>query len=906
MLTKLNAEGSRWSKAIRAKKKLLLFHEEYQNESWEKELVLLKDMQAAILVGDPWQAPLHEINHEHKKSPDSQAAVGQHHVPASSRESPLRGHPTFQWARDNPSVQKLVSTETFRTSEPGLTVLRNIFPEFLTDCTAGDNNHTTHYLPVLAHGVTDWRLNQSQENVASGVLFSAVLLIVALELVVATSSGQQISIAVHGFLLSTIEALEQYLTAALPSMCEHIRNTIGVECEDTYEWSVSKLKHQQILLFRGPYNVGGLNAVVSIPLIPRHSDIKQGWRGLVAQTPLLYSALSRGSRRIYPVMEDLRWDLVVPSKSGDNDLDSRVRKLGLVTTAKTLGRKDKWIKTQVALSHTCAVFEKVLADNNCAKWLTLQTPLNFHSRFPSILASDVLQSLLNIPVVQWESHMKTALAMYDALKFDWVRLQRNEQNQSIDQFFGTPNFQELMYENDTNMDTHPSTRAPDLKRYDYNADSGPDANWLAGFWTKLMIDSVAVTITSDKEAIVQIPLAARLPRVGDLAREEKAKGVDWSDPCYLARAISRLAYDALMEHFTSADWFEDTTLSCCMRAHKNTELFIGPEIFFVPLCRSDRPAYIIDAEVANSEAATGKTIELLHMYPCMGLEHAHEVQQVLLARCKNHDVAAAVVFAASCNFGFEYKRNLVHYYIDDPVSKQSAEKNWDEIMHTLCLLDQSRPIPTDSRGDLKAEDVCLLEECLEIAQKHRSDQAVPSTPQVTPAGGGQDYVRWVHTTGLARVPATEILPRCFAGTVDHVLSFEWLRRNCITHVLCLLGQHQLPLVQASRYNTIFYLDWSINFPPHFKLIPEVFHSMRQILADNGTRLLVHCKNGTDRTALALFGYLMFNGYDEQDALAKLDARKGTDGNPIMNVSANNSFPAFRQMFEAWLLVANVT
>jgi protein-tyrosine phosphatase len=122
----------------------------------------------------------------------------------------------------------------------------------------------------------------------------------------------------------------------------------------------------------------------------------------------------------------------------------------------------------------------------------------------------------------------------------------------------------------------------------------------------------------------------------------------------------------------------------------------------------------------------------------------------------------------------------------------------------------------------------------------------------------------------------------------------------------LLGQHQLPLVQASRYNTIFYLDWSINFPPHFKLIPEVFHSMRQILADNGTRLLVHCKNGTDRTALALFGYLMFNGYDEQDALAKLDARKGTDGNPIMNVSANNSYPAFRQMFEAWLLVANVT
>jgi len=83
-----------------------------------------------------------------------------------------------------------------------------------------------------------------------------------------------------------------------------------------------------------------------------------------------------------------------------------------------------------------------------------------------------------------------------------------------------------------------------------------------------------------------------------------------------------------------------------MRAHKNTELFIGPEFVFLPLRRSDRPAYIIDPEDANTEAATGKTIEFLHMYPCMGLEHAHELQQVLLARCKTHVVAAAVVRVA--------------------------------------------------------------------------------------------------------------------------------------------------------------------------------------------------------------------------------------------------------------------
>jgi hypothetical protein len=268
---------------------------------------------------------------------------------------------------------------------------------------------------------------------------------------------------------------------------------------------------------------------------------------------------------------------------------------------------------------------------------------------------------------------------------------------------------------DMNVDIHPSTRASNLKRY--NVDSGPNEEWLADFWPKLMIELVAVAITSDKEAIVQNSLAARLPRIGDLARETEANGVDWSDPCYLACAISRQAYEILMEQFESADCFEDTTFSYCMRAHRNTDLFIGPDLFFLPLCRSDRPAFIVDADDANIKG--GKTTEFLHMYTCMSLEHAIEVRHVLLVRCKHHAVAAAVVHDASCNFGFEHKRNLVHYYIEDPVSKQLAESTWDQLMQKVCPQVQSRPVPTYSRGDLLAEHICLLEECLDIAEGSR-------------------------------------------------------------------------------------------------------------------------------------------------------------------------------------------
>jgi hypothetical protein len=191
-----------------------------------------------------------------------------------------------------------------------------------------------------------------------------------------------------------------------------------------------------------------------------------------------------------------------------------------------------------------------------------------------------------------------------------------------------------------------------------------------------------------------------------------------------------------------------------MRAHRNTDLFIGPDLFFLPLCRSDRPAFIIDADDANTKG--GKTTEFLHMYPCMSLEHAYEVQHVLLVRCKHHAVAAAVVHDASCNFGFEHKRNLVHYYIDDPVSKQLAESTWDQLMQKVCPQVQSRPVPTDSRGDLLAEHICLLDECLHMAQKHRLDHAAPSTPQVSPAGRDQDCIRWVNTVDLAQVLPTDL------------------------------------------------------------------------------------------------------------------------------------------------------
>ena len=136
--------------------------------------------------------------------------------------------------------------------------------------------------------------------------------------------------------------------------------------------------------------------------------------------------------------------------------------------------------------------------------------------------------------------------------------------------------------------------------------------------------------------------------------------------------------------------------------------------------------------------------------------------------------------------------------------------------------------------------------------------------------------------------------------MDHALSRPWLQQK--GHVLCLLGEEQLELVEQFRYRNILYLNWSIMYVPHFRKIIEVYQSMRKILAKDSNRLLVHCRSGKDRTALAIFGYLRFNGHGEQEALQKLDAHKGIHGWPIMNVSDNSRYRDFREIFDAWLSV----
>jgi hypothetical protein len=716
MLTQLNAENSEWNKQIRLRKRVFLFQEECQNESPETEAIMFQGVEAAVLVGDTFQARCFDVPCQLHESPDLRAAKGQptDAQAASPCLPPLRGHSTSKWAYDNPRVQVLRACESFRMCEPGLTVWREISGKTMEDCIAGTLNHSTHYLPILVRQSTDWCHNQAGENIASGVLFSAVLLVVSLELVVATSSGQPISIVVHGLLPVPLRALEHYMKTALPELCECLRLSLKVKCQDTYGWCVESLKKQGILQFCGPCN-DGLVAMVSIPIIPRHAGRDPSWRVSASQTTMLYSALSRGSHRIYPLIEDLRWELCVPV-SGDENLDRQVTELGLRTTTASRPVNKTWTRAQVTISRACDVFQKLLSECNCNKWLTSTPRDTRETCFPAILTSHNLKELLSIPDLPWAEYSKFALSIYERLNFEGLHIHTHTPVQTLSEFLGSKHFNELMGEEETDEKANSSIQAPDLQRY--HGQSRPSADWLSVFWRKFIIDALAVSITNHQEAIVQIPLAAQLPQVSNLVQNKS----DWIDPAYLAEAIVRVVSDTISSTSISEEELNGVTFHRCVRLHKNDVLPRNQDMFFAPSCSGQKPAFIIDAVVTDLDGEMRKSTEVLHLHPCAGFEHAHTLQQVLLARCKHHAVACAVVSAACHLVGFSYKRNLVQCFIDDAEARQEVENRWDLLMQPHSLTDASSDLPACPRDCLTPLESSFLSGCFAIGRTNSVNQ----------------------------------------------------------------------------------------------------------------------------------------------------------------------------------------
>jgi protein-tyrosine phosphatase len=459
---------------------------------------------------------------------------------------------------------------------------------------------------------------------------------------------------------------------------------------------------------------------------------------------------------------------------------------------------------------------------------------------------------------------------------------------------------------------------------------------MLNFWRQLALPSVAIALCDEKCAVIQVPLASNVSCALKLAQLCGITGQDAMDPCFLAQHLAQVSCEKLIAAVPAVPGLE---YECTLRSHKKPAVEIGGMLYYIPECYSDRPAFCVDAIEQNSDDNV-KVKELIHFYPCMGLSHAHPCQQVLLGRCYSYEAAVSLLSAVTQELNFCLNRALLHCFSDDT----ACFEKFDTALAQFSLQwgsEHTAQFPADGLSDseisiiqeLRSQNVChdssdallpkVSQKCsrsFSVSERWYEDSSrgplisvkphsyssgsssLRDSARVASTGTQEPVIRFVHAARIARSPAVEIINGIWAGTLDHALSLQWLQCKKITHVLCLLSGDLLSTARGSRYSSVRYLDWQINYMQAFGDVAEVLHSLSSVLQHRNHRVLVHCRSGKDRTALCLFAWLMFNDFDENEAIQFVKKRRGVANVDIANVYGNTMYPIFRSFYEAWLFV----
>ena len=105
--------------------------------------------------------------------------------------------------------------------------------------------------------------------------------------------------------------------------------------------------------------------------------------------------------------------------------------------------------------------------------------------------------------------------------------------------------------------------------------------------------------------------------------------------------------------------------------------------------------------------------------------------------------------------------------------------------------------------------------------------------------------------------------KLYIGSLSAAVSEHWLRWAGVTHVVCVLGKFggggtctcEWNAAREHRCNRISYLDWPINLVSQRAYWREVFALLSDALGTSGSAVLVHCRNGKDRSCFLVYASL---------------------------------------------------
>ena len=133
--------------------------------------------------------------------------------------------------------------------------------------------------------------------------------------------------------------------------------------------------------------------------------------------------------------------------------------------------------------------------------------------------------------------------------------------------------------------------------------------------------------------------------------------------------------------------------------------------------------------------------------------------------------------------------------------------------------------------------------------------------------------------------------RLYVGSLSAAISESWLRWAAVTHVVCVLGQYagandlatEWVVAFNNRLRGIKYLDWPINISTQCNYWRVVFAQMSDALDSAADAVLVHCRNGKDRSCFAVYASLrLVHHMDHQTALRHVSQRVDRYGYPVFD------------------------
>ena len=943
MLLKLSAGLSPFSRWFADTRRLLLLIDELPNQCMEEITAVLAWFDACVLGGDRNQFVGEQ--RQTKAAP----ALGCGGV--QRRSQPLNRDNAGDWMDDLAKRCPLSATSVpgafqYRYGGDTVEMLKTLFPEECRSLSCPPDQPNTLVVPhFFADLHEDWQycqpMAEDSEVRRSRTLFRCVLFVLCIEMVLAHARHRppdKCQILIMWCLKTPLEELLAFLEMHIVNVCWFVHREWGIDAPAqgySLAYELGSWLQEGRLQCKAAQNAHGSNAEVSLWFLVRRRRLDAGYRGEQTFGAFLFEQCTRASLRQHIFCEDLRGCVVLPRKEpfwtegwelGVRHFEQFVSDAPVSVAKRTLKvlKLCRWLAEAVVKKHRVQNMDSVTSQNEQVVPVFMRS-----SQCQTLICSEsnAARRLFNRTRIessqrlwQWCGHY------YDSM--EWVDPIRTIDPRAFWSFedYLCPGplvkGEWLQHWLKLLQDASETPKARALPDYSYlQQEHASVFDWSP--WRKVCVPTIHVHLLSVDR------------RESEPEYESSEHCMHYCNVCFpLALCLSSEACDVneLIEALAKevehrfkrtarATYLLAQGASITLRTghHKKSEHEIGAARFVVSACASDRPAAILQLLPASGSPIR-KARELFHWYCAQGLDRQHHLQQAVLARVRDFEVAAIIVQVLQ-------ERLLVTHGSVEATCKEASDRvvlkqAWSNVWTGSPLVALPKFSDEALGAAVSAATASQFLDCFPFIQTVASFETCPSCAtevqrvwqeHISVATGQMDTERvksempepevcYLHESWQCRVPPGSIqIPNIFPGQLLYgglspVLNLDWLHWRGVTHVWNCLGRvghkdghvvqdrhYGLALAAREPGGSIGYIDWCLTHQPSRQRYLSVFAKAEAILNTPGTCLYVHCRSGRDRSVFTVFALLRLRyRFTEADAWNLLQSRVGVDSCPCAN------------------------